>query len=84
MKNVQKTVGAPNGPVIRFTKEILELILPPGNIPSRATIFDAVTNVAKRERHNLEKGELSHRIPPWRNLALLAGLSLFCAGVAWI
>ena len=66
MKNVQKTVGAPNGPVIRFTKQILELILPPGNIPSRATIFDAVTNVAKKECHNLEKGELSHQIPPMR------------------
>jgi hypothetical protein len=48
MRSVQKTVGAPNGPVIKFTAKFLEFIMPQGTVPAPATIWDAVTNQAKK------------------------------------
>jgi hypothetical protein len=48
MRNVQKTVGASNGPVIKFTAEVLKFIMPQGRLPAPATILDAVTKVTKR------------------------------------
>jgi len=41
-RRIQKTVGSADGPIIKFVEYALRLILPPGQVPARATILDAV------------------------------------------
>jgi len=55
---VQETVGSADGPVIKFVGYALTLIMPPREVPARATILDAV-KLQKRDSGSDEEVYLS-------------------------